>query len=91
MVELKRKKATKVFEEDGFKVVRLYSTDVVKFNDNSIILNTGGWGTKTTLQRMNQAAMDYSLSFRIYQKKHQLYVRYLGEDKLFQDGMVLRR
>ena len=91
MVELRKKHHTKVFQEDGYTVVRLYYTDVVKFNDSEIILNTGGFVTTTTLQRMNQTSDDYGLGFRVHRKKGQTFVTYLGSDKLFDREVRLKR
>ena len=41
-------------EDDGSIVVTLHSTDIVRDHGNGIFtLNTGGWNTTTTRQRMN--------------------------------------
>ena len=48
--------ATSIYTENGFTSVRYHSTEVVKFNHEKIILNTGGWHTFTTKTRMNQAS-----------------------------------
>jgi hypothetical protein len=54
------KRATRVYYENGYIVVRYHSTDVVRFNDKEIILNSGGWRTATTktsvdiLERMKE-------------------------------------
>jgi hypothetical protein len=61
---------------DGSIVVRLHSTDVVTVaTDGTVTLNTGGWNTVTTRARMNQAANEFNLGFRVFQEKHSLYVR----------------
>ena len=79
MVELKNKGNTKIYQThehgEDFTVVRLHSSDIVKFNDSRVILDADGWYTVTTKQRMNQAAREYNLGFWVYQKDR---VWYLG-------------
>lgn len=65
MVELRRKGNTEVWHAEGMTIVKYHRTNVVKFNEDVIILNTGGWFTLTTKQRMNQTAEEYGLDFRV--------------------------
>ena len=65
--------------EDGKKTVRYHDTDVVTWDDNVIILDTGGWKTKTTRLRMNQVSEVYNLGYRVWQKDWVWYVDYKGE------------
>lgn len=62
------KNTTTVKYRDGYHTVTLHQTDIVKLNDDEIILNTGGWFTDQTRNRMNQVSnehkLDYSVSFR---------------------------
>ena len=82
-VTLARKVATSVrreplgdIEELRYKtIVRYHDTDIVKFSENYIELNTGGWFTATTKKRMNQAASEYGLDFYVYQLDGTWYVR----------------
>ena len=70
---------TNVYTDDnGYKCVKYHDTDVVKFNDDYIILNHNGWVTDTTKKRMNQASDEYDLGFRVSQRKGQWYVDYAG-------------
>jgi hypothetical protein len=39
---------------NGDKTLTLHSTDIIKWQGNKIILNNGGWDTKTTRQRFNE-------------------------------------
>lgn len=60
------------YERDGETVVRLHETDIVrKRSDGSVILNSGGWKTVTTKDRMN-----YHLpaGYAIYQERGLWYV-----------------
>lgn len=83
--------ATTIRGEDGYTIVRYHSTDVVKFDDCQIILNSGKWQTVTTKLRMNQTSNQFGLGYGVYQRKHQWYVSYKGIELAFYDGMVLER
>lgn len=47
-------KNTSVFIQPRRLRVRLYETDIVTLTPKEIILQTGGWNTRTTFRRMNQ-------------------------------------
>lgn len=48
------KRNTFRFQRDGETVIRLHKTDIVtKHSDGSVTLNSGGWKTVTTKDRMN--------------------------------------
>lgn len=71
------KHATYIFtNSEGFTVVKYHNTDVVAFNDTTILLNTGGWFTNTTKTRMNQASNIFNLGFRVFQKDFNFYVEF---------------
>lgn len=76
---------TTVAIEDDFAVVTYHSTQVVKWNDSQIVLNTGGHRTTTTKLRMNQASNQYNLGYRVYQKAFNWFVEYHGEVHEFTD------
>ena len=60
--------------------VVLHGTCVVKFNRNgSVILNAGGWQTKTTMRRIN----DYS-PMRVKQRD---FAWYLTDGREFENGI----
>ena len=75
----------------GLTNIVYHSTPVVQFNDDRIILNSGGWETATTKTRMNQASHEYGLGFEVYQVNFTWYVDYKGETIPFTDGMKLDR
>lgn len=88
------KTKTKIYESDGYTFVRYITTAVVKFNDDRIILNSGGWRTMTTKTRMNQAAYVYGLPYSVYQRGGRWFVYLNGKhDKpfLFYDWIELLR
>ena len=63
----------------GIKAIRLHNTDVITFVDNTIVLNSGGWRTATTKDRINK----YS-PIRINQDRGKWYANSL----LFFDGIT---
>ena len=62
------KVATSIRTEDGKTRVRYHATDVVAFDNDEIILDTGGWWTTTTKTRMNQASRQFGLGFSVFQR-----------------------
>ena len=66
--------ATTVRQEGNTTIVRYHDTDVVSFDDSVVTLDTGGWFTKTTKARMNQASAQFNLGFRVYAEKGIWYV-----------------
>jgi len=74
--------ATKVFEDDTDKIVKYHNTEVVRFNKKRIKLDTGGYDTKTTRRRMNQASNEFKLGYRVYTKN--------GETLVDFDGLTIR-
>lgn len=81
--------ATKVWR-DGDEVFVLYhQTVVVQFNRRRIILRNGGWHTKTTMLRWNQASHQFGLGFSAYAKRGKWYVTApwpVGGSQEFVDG-----
>lgn len=66
---------------DGTLIIRYHQTDVVTVKpDRTIILNTGGWRTATTKKRMNQAAIQYKLGYKVFQKNKNWYVQITKTD-----------
>ena len=80
---------TTVFEDNGYINVVYHATCVVKFNDKEIILNTGGWESRTTKVRMNQTANQYLLGYSVFQNKGVWYVSYRGNTYTFTDNIVV--
>lgn len=84
-----RKVANNTFKyvaEDGSNVIRLHTTDVVKLlPDGRIVLNSGGWKSVTTKDRMNAFAPGY----HIYSAMGGWKVGRAGKSVAFYDGMIL--
>lgn len=74
------KVATSVVTEDEVTKVTYHSTPVVKFSQNEIVLNHGGWKTATTKTRMNQAANQFELGYSVFQKDFEWFIDY--QDKI---------
>lgn len=71
--------------EDGTEAVRYHDTDVVTFNlDGSVTLDSGGFRTVTTKNRINEYT-----DLCLYQEKSIWYVGARGKEKhVFHDGIT---
>lgn len=77
-----------VNDENGIEVI-YHGTRVVTVKpDGTIILNTGGWRTNTTKTRMNQAANEFGLAYRVWQEDFRWFVEYKGETIPFDDTTI---
>lgn len=84
---------TQVFQNQRGTTVRYWATDVVVFDENEIVLNTGGWFTNTTKRRQNQASVEFGLGYTVYAKDFKWYVDYKGKTYAFDanGSVVLKR
>ena len=74
--------------KDGTSVYRLHQTDIMEMHPNGdVLLNSGGWQTVTTKDRMNN--LSTRTQFKIWQKSRVWHVSVGGQDYLFQDGMII--
>ena len=71
-------KSTNVRTQDKKTIVRLYETDIVSFDDESITLNHGGFKTATTKRRMNQVSEAFNLRFKVIQEDFIWFVEILA-------------
>lgn len=82
----KRKIGNNTYAEiqpDGSVTIRLHSTNVVTIHpDDGVTINSGGWRTSTTKNRINK----YS-PVKAYQKNHQWY---FDDGTEFEDGMFFK-
>ena len=83
--------ATEVLQDAEKRLLVTYhNTIVVKvINDRFVILNTGGWYTTTTKRRMNQASIQYSLGYSVYQCDFVWYVRCGDDIQPYYDGITI--
>lgn len=70
---------TTVYGDGEMVKVKYHTTDVVSFDNEKIILNTGGWFTNTTKKRMNQASEQFNLGYNVFQKAGEWFVYYKDE------------
>jgi len=76
--------------KDGTTKIRLHLTDIVtRQNSGDIILNSGGWKTITTKDRLNSFLQP--LGFYISQQNSVWYIKKDGKDTnyIFNDGMII--
>lgn len=75
-------KATNVVTENGMTEVIYHGTKVVTFDSTWISLNTGGYRTKTTKDRMNQVSNQFGLGYKVKQVQGEWIVSYGGKDMI---------
>ena len=81
-----------VIYKDGCKAIRLHRTDVVTFRrDGSCVLNSDGWETITTKDRMNKYApvIVYQVDYIWYIKQKNSKFPQKGEPVRYYDYMVI--
>ena len=83
------KHATKIYVEGYYTVVKYHDTEVVKFNEEEIILDNGGYKTPTTKTRMNQASSEFNLDYHVWQSKGEWFVLDCEGKKIPFDGTKL--
>lgn len=67
---------TKITTFGGYTSITYHSTEIVKFNADTIILNFGGYDTVTTRRKMNQASHMFDLGFGVYRDKGVTTIRW---------------
>lgn len=72
----------KIEYANGTSAIRLHKTDIITFNKDRVILNSGGWRTVTTKDRINKFS-----PVKIYQQ-HGIW--YLQTGEMFFDGITVR-
>lgn len=67
--------------------IKLHNTDIITFNpDNSFILNTNGWKTVTSKDRINTYL---PINFRLIQEKSIWYLCNNGNKYYYEDNMLI--
>ena len=81
--------------DNGTTYLVYHKTAVVKhyikgqYRNDKVILNSGGWETKTTKDRLNAYAYENSLPYRIYQKDYTWFVTLDNKCYPFEDGLQI--
>ena len=86
---LKKALATKVSSDNGVHTVRLYGTDVFRYDENTgeLTLNNGGWVTNTTAARMEKAFEEYGLEgIHVSRKQGEMFLNINGIKLPFTDN-----
>ena len=83
--------ATKIYSDNEHTCIKYHHTNVVKFNEREIILNSNGYRTLTTKTRMNQASNQYNLGYNVYQQDFEWFISYRGLILPFEDNIILDR
>ena len=85
------KNNTTLANRNGIRVLTLHSTEIVHHNPatGEVTLNSGGYRTATTKNRMNQYFNTRWLPLRVFQKGGEWFVRATGIDLPFHDGMTV--
>jgi len=73
---------------NGDKTITLYSTDILQFKGDKIILNSGGYKTITTKSRINQFLPG---GIRVYQKNGEWFIDNGAYHFKFFDGIELTK
>jgi hypothetical protein len=76
-----------IIYKNGDRVLQLHSTNIIKWTGDKIILNTGGWNTKTTRARFNEFLPE---QVKVFNKNGITFVNYCGGIAKFKDGMNIR-
>lgn len=72
---------------NGKSSIRLHDTDILTFENGKVTLDSGGWQTVTTKQRLNRFLPS---GYRITQKNFEWFVNTPNGGKVaFSDGMTL--
>lgn len=96
-VPLERKLATTIKRRGDWTAIKFHDTEIVRFNEEVIKLDSGGWQTVTTKRRMNQASSRFLLSFGVYQTRGDWFISFMdadynhGDPIPFYDGITLSR
>lgn len=85
---IKKYKTAIYTDLNGFTNVIFHSTPVVTFNTETITLNTGGWWTRTTKDRMNSSSDVFNLGFSVIQRNFNWFVIYQGNKIPFNTSVL---
>ena len=71
--------------KDDKRIIRLYDTNIITFDNNKIILNTGGFNTVTTKARINK----FLNNGYVYQKNFEMYCNYKEKTYKFENDTLI--
>ena len=76
----------RIIYKDGTEAIRFHNTDILSVKDGVVTLNSGGWKTNTTKDRINQYLNHFDVPFYIQQRNHQWFIA----QGIFYDGMQFK-
>lgn len=87
-IELRKKGNTSIKNENSIITVRFHETDIITHDtkNKTIILDSGGWRTPTTKNRINQYLSENNIGLGIFQKKGKWYI---AQDLEFFDNIKI--
>jgi hypothetical protein len=71
---------------NGIKEVTLHKTVILRQEGDTVTLNTGGWFTATTKNRINR----YLVGAEVIQRNNEWLVHINGQELPFEDGMTIK-
>lgn len=73
---------------DGTRAIRLHTTDVLTETAEGVVLNSGGWRSRTTLDRIHRFLPPH---LKVCQRNYNWYVedRITGDVTPYTEGMLL--
>ena len=74
-----------IYLKDKTRVIRYHNTDIITITPTTVILNTDGWLTNTTKDRLNEFT---PFGLDLYQKNHVWYLNYNNETVMYYDGIT---
>jgi len=88
--------ATTITIDDATTKITYHQTVVVEWDEKTVTLNSGGYRTRTTQLRINQASEQFGLGFRIRQQNREWIVEVYNGQRTphvldFSDNMILTR
>ena len=85
-------KTTIANDGEGNTIITYQSTVIVKFNRDTVTLNSGGWDTVTTKRKMNQASHQFNLGYSVNQRDFKWFLTLpSGNVVPFVDGMTFTK
>ena len=82
------KNNTAVVHNADTTTVILHGTPIVTITPEHIVLNTGGFNTATTRNRMNQVSNQLNLGYKVYIRSGYTFVDFKGKTYSFDNYLV---
>jgi len=87
----KRRNAIKLITEDGFVRVFHHERELIKFDDEKIIINARSYHSPLTLRQINKYSKKFKLDIELFVDNSKWYLKFQGEVIPFKDEITLYR